>query len=182
MSSRRSVDGNVLDPDQRVFLGAVEGLQMTDSSRLVSRTDLNMIDETRGSITVEEGDLLVNEKTIDRQSHTHPSLPNIKSLLLGRLIGRIALLAMFILKNVEISNQHPFKHFYSAPNNFHLHIELQAHKIFFQIVFTKCPAQLCLTVLFATFVQMSGGTTKTSTSCSTTPSLPSCSTSSLTLT
>ena len=28
-------------------------------------------DETRGNITVEEGDLSVNERNIDRQTHTH---------------------------------------------------------------------------------------------------------------
>ena len=70
-SSGRSVDGNVLDPDQRDFSGNVEGLQMTASSRIHSHTDLNKIDETPGNITVEEGDLVVNEKNIDRQSHTH---------------------------------------------------------------------------------------------------------------
>ena len=70
-SSGRSVDGNVLDPGQRDFSGNVEGLQMTTSSRIHSHTDLNKIDETPGNITVEEGDLVVNEKNIDRQSHTH---------------------------------------------------------------------------------------------------------------
>ena len=70
-SSGRCVDGNVLDPDQRYFSGNVEGLQMTASSRIHSRTEPNRIDETRGNITVEEGDLLVNEKNIDRQTHTH---------------------------------------------------------------------------------------------------------------
>ena len=70
-SAGRSVDGNVLNLDQRDFSGNVEGLQMTASGRIRSRTDLNMIYETRGNITVEEGDLVVNEKNIDRQSHTH---------------------------------------------------------------------------------------------------------------
>ena len=44
---------------------------MTASSRINSHTDLNRIDETRGNITVEEGDLLVNEKNIDRQTYSH---------------------------------------------------------------------------------------------------------------
>ena len=70
-SSGRSVDCNVLGPDQRDFSGNVEGLQMTTSRGLDSRTDLNKIDETRSNITVEEGDLVVNEKNIDRQSHIH---------------------------------------------------------------------------------------------------------------
>ena len=43
----------VLNPDQRVFAGNVEGLQMTASSRINSHTDLNRIDETCGSISVE---------------------------------------------------------------------------------------------------------------------------------
>ena len=54
-SSRRSVDGVVLDPDQRDFSGNVQGLQTTASSRINSYTDLNRIDETRGSNTVEGG-------------------------------------------------------------------------------------------------------------------------------
>ena len=53
----RSFDGNVLEPDQKDFLGNIEGLQMTGSGRINSDTDLNRIDETRGNITVEEGDL-----------------------------------------------------------------------------------------------------------------------------
>ena len=44
---------------------------MTASSRIHSRTDLNGIDEIHGNITVEEGDLLVNEKNIEQQTHTH---------------------------------------------------------------------------------------------------------------
>ena len=67
--SGRSVHGNVLEPDQRDFLGNIEGLRMTGSSRMYSHTDLNRIDETHGYITVEEGDLLVNEKNIDRQTY-----------------------------------------------------------------------------------------------------------------
>ena len=70
-SSGRSVDGNVLEPDRRGFSGKFKSLQMTTSSRIHSRTELNTIVETRGNITVEKGDLVVNEKNIDRQSHTH---------------------------------------------------------------------------------------------------------------
>ena len=62
--SERSVDGNVLELDQRDFLGNIESLRMTASCRINSHTDLNRIDETRGNITVEEGDLLVNERTL----------------------------------------------------------------------------------------------------------------------
>ena len=43
--SGRSVDGNVLEPGHRDFLGNIEGLQMTDSSRMNSHTVLNRIDE-----------------------------------------------------------------------------------------------------------------------------------------
>ena len=67
----RSIDDNVLESDQRDFLGNIESLRMTASSRINSHTDLNRIDETRGNITVEEGDLLVNEKNIDRQTYAH---------------------------------------------------------------------------------------------------------------
>ena len=69
-SSGRSVVGNVLEFDQRHFSGNFVGLQMTASSKINSRTDCNRIDETRGKITVEKGDLLVNEKNIDRQTYT----------------------------------------------------------------------------------------------------------------
>ena len=72
-SSGRSIDGNVLERDRRDSSGDIEGLQMTASSRIQSRTDLNRIDETRGNITVEEGDMLVNEKIIDRQTNTQHS-------------------------------------------------------------------------------------------------------------
>ena len=70
-SSGRSVNDNVLEPDQRDFSGNIEGLQMMASRRINSRTDLNRIDETPGNFTVEEGDLLVNERNIDRQTHIH---------------------------------------------------------------------------------------------------------------
>ena len=42
--SGRSVDGNVLEFDQSDFSSNIEGLQMTASSRINSRTDLNRID------------------------------------------------------------------------------------------------------------------------------------------
>ena len=63
-SSGRTVDSNVLEPDQRDFLGNIEGLQMTASSRIISRTDLNKIDETRGEITAEGGDLWSTKRTL----------------------------------------------------------------------------------------------------------------------
>ena len=71
--SERNVDGNVMEPDQRDFLSNIEGLRTTASSRINSHTDLNRIDETRSYITVEEGDFLVNEKNIDRQTYADHS-------------------------------------------------------------------------------------------------------------
>ena len=65
-SSVRSVDGKVLEPEPRDYSGVVQVLQMTALSRIQSRTDLNRIDEIRGNITSEEGDLVVNGKNIDR--------------------------------------------------------------------------------------------------------------------
>ena len=62
-----------MEPYQRDFSGNIEGLQMTASSKINSHTDLNRIDETRRSIFVEGGDWLVNEKSIDRQTHTYYS-------------------------------------------------------------------------------------------------------------
>ena len=44
---------------------------MTASSRINSHTELIRIDETRGNITAEEGDLLVNKKSIDQQTYAH---------------------------------------------------------------------------------------------------------------
>ena len=72
-SSGRSVDGNVMEPDRRDFSGQVEGLQINATSKIRSRTDSSRINETRGNITVEEGDLMVKEKNIDRQPQTHHS-------------------------------------------------------------------------------------------------------------
>ena len=70
-SSGRTVDSNVLELDQRDFSGNIEGLQMTASSRINSQKDSNRIDETRGNITVEGGDLLANERNIEWQTHAH---------------------------------------------------------------------------------------------------------------
>ena len=64
-SQGRSVDGNALEFDQKDFLGNIESPQLTASGRINSPTDLNGIDQTRGNITVEEDDLLVNERNID---------------------------------------------------------------------------------------------------------------------
>ena len=66
-----SVDVNVLAPYQRDFLGNIEDLQLTASNRINSRTDLIIIDETRGEIIAEGDDLLLNERNIDRQTYTH---------------------------------------------------------------------------------------------------------------
>ena len=70
-SSGRGVDSFVLDPDWRDFLGNIESLQMIAQSRINSHTHLNRIDETRGSITVQGGDLTINEKNFERQAHNH---------------------------------------------------------------------------------------------------------------
>ena len=44
---------------------------MTASSKINTHTDLEKIDETHGNFTVEEGDLLVNEKNTERQKYAH---------------------------------------------------------------------------------------------------------------
>ena len=61
-SSRRDIDSIVPNPDQKDFSGNVEGLQNTAASRTKLYTDLIRIDETRDNITVEVGDLSVNER------------------------------------------------------------------------------------------------------------------------
>ena len=43
--SGRSGAGNILELEQRDFLGKIEGLRMATSSRINSQTDLNRIDE-----------------------------------------------------------------------------------------------------------------------------------------
>ena len=73
-SSERAVDGVEPDPDQWNFSGQIEGLQMTASSRINLNRDLNKTDETRGNITVEAGDLPVNERNFDRQTHTRHNM------------------------------------------------------------------------------------------------------------
>ena len=72
-SSGHGVGSVMLDPLEEYFSGNIEGLQMTSSSRINSHIYLNGIDETRGNITVEEGDLLVNERNFERHTHTHSS-------------------------------------------------------------------------------------------------------------
>ena len=68
-SSGRGVDSFVLVPDQRDFSEKIESLQMTASSRINSHTDLNRIDETRGNITEEGGDLTAMTRTLTSE-HT----------------------------------------------------------------------------------------------------------------
>ena len=75
-SSGHVVGSFVLDPDQRDFSGKIESQQMTASSRMNSHTVLSSIDETCGNIIVEGGDLLVNERNIDQQTHTYHSNRN----------------------------------------------------------------------------------------------------------
>ena len=70
-SSGHGLGSFVFDHGHRDSPGSIEGLRMTASSRINSHTDLNRIDETRGNITVEGGDLLVDERNIDQQPPTH---------------------------------------------------------------------------------------------------------------
>ena len=70
VSSRRNLDGNVLERDQSDFSENFEGPHLTASIRKNYYTDLNKIDETRGNSTVEIGDLWVNEGNIELQTHT----------------------------------------------------------------------------------------------------------------
>ena len=52
-SSGWSVDGNVLELDQRDLSGNIEGLQTTPSNRTNSNTDIHRIGETPGNFIVE---------------------------------------------------------------------------------------------------------------------------------
>ena len=69
-SPGRGVRSVALEPDQRDLSGNFEGLQMIISSKINSYTDFNGFDETRGNITVEGGDLTVNEKKTLTAKHT----------------------------------------------------------------------------------------------------------------
>ena len=51
--SSEDADSFVPKSDQRIFSGSVEGVQMTASSRLNSKTELKKIVEARDNITVE---------------------------------------------------------------------------------------------------------------------------------
>ena len=75
-SSKRRVDSVFPDPERRDFSWNFESLSRTASSRKKWHTDLNRIDEIRGSITVEAGDLTFNERSFDRQAHTHHTRGN----------------------------------------------------------------------------------------------------------
>ena len=69
--SGQSLDDIMLEPYQRDFSGNIEGLRLTVSSRINANTDLTKIGKTHGNSAVEVGDLLVNERIIDRQIQTH---------------------------------------------------------------------------------------------------------------
>ena len=58
----------VIDPDQRYFYGDTNGLQMTTPRRVNSDLNLNGIDKTRGTFTVEEGGLPVGGRSLDRET------------------------------------------------------------------------------------------------------------------
>ena len=95
--SSRNADSLVPDSDQGEVLGNIEGLQMTASSRINSNTSVNKIDETRVSIAVEGGDLLVNERNFDRQAHTHHTMAWLSYLQIDffEAIGRLIPLSLF---------------------------------------------------------------------------------------
>ena len=71
ISSACNPSSAVCDPDEKDFSGITNGLQMTASSRFNSTANFNGIDEARGNITVEEGDLPVSERNPDRETHAH---------------------------------------------------------------------------------------------------------------
>ena len=62
---------DLLDTNQRDVSGDRKNLEITASSRLNSNVHLNGNNETRSNITVEEGDLPVGEKNLDRETHAH---------------------------------------------------------------------------------------------------------------
>ena len=70
-SSRRDVDIVVPDPERRIFAANIKGLQMTASTRRISNSNLNKINETRCNFTVNGTDLSVSIRKFDRRTYTH---------------------------------------------------------------------------------------------------------------
>ena len=70
-SSEGDPERVLLDPDQKNFSEIADDCQITASRRLNSNTDLSTTNETRGNVTVEAGQLSVNEKNLDWEIHTH---------------------------------------------------------------------------------------------------------------
>ena len=70
-SSERDPGSVILNPDRRDFSGNADGFQMNASSWLDSISDLNRLDEACSNITVEVGDLFVNEGNSDQQTYTY---------------------------------------------------------------------------------------------------------------
>ena len=78
-SSGHGIDSVLLDPEQGDLSGNIKSPKTTASRRLNLHTHLNRIDETRGNITVERGDLLVNRRNIVQQN-----ILSLQVLSLGR--------------------------------------------------------------------------------------------------
>ena len=67
----------LLKPKLRDFPGNTEGLQMTASKELTQPSNIDWIiwiDEFRGNITVEAGELSANERNFDHTHKTHSFL------------------------------------------------------------------------------------------------------------
>ena len=80
-SSGRDPGTVVFHPDQKGFSGNTRRIPMTASCRLKSNTNLSEMNETRGSNTVEVGELPVYERSADWQTHTHHSCVNFLTVL-----------------------------------------------------------------------------------------------------
>ena len=67
VSSGHSIDGIVLEPEQRDFSGNIKGLRTTASNRINSCTFLDRVDDNRGNFVVRL------ERTRYRANTTLPS-------------------------------------------------------------------------------------------------------------
>ena len=67
--STRDFNSVLLHHDQKVLARKTASLRFTASSRFNLNTNLNRIDDTRGNIKDEAGDLSVSEREFDCQTH-----------------------------------------------------------------------------------------------------------------
>ena len=95
----RSVDGDKLKPDHMDFLGNIEDLRRTASSRINLRTSLKTIGETHANITAEEIVLLVKKKRMLTGKQTQ-SLKQLNFVISLNFNSKLILARLKLLRKV----------------------------------------------------------------------------------